>query len=216
MGLNFMTISNGRSGLGRYVYLPFSLSWLYLHQLIFFPDSVDNTSCFPWRKLHERKLISLLLIYLSIHFYFVLVASCTIILLQSFYHQGSSLLSYYPLVCPFHHSPLPNCRGSNRLKWVEFSENNRPKTKKYTTRSYKILLKSEFTPPLQLGRGEQALSHVFSNYVTDSQLFFEHVQHIQVFLLLHQDNATYLFSLIIPIFSSHQLVLCSLHSFPLV
>ena len=35
--------------------------------------------------------------------------------------------------------------GSNRLKWVAFSENNRPKTKNYTTMGYKILPKPEFT-----------------------------------------------------------------------
>ena len=46
------------------------------------------------------------------------------------------------------YSHLPNCRGgSNKLKWVAFSENNRPKTKNYTTRSYKIPPKPEFTPP---------------------------------------------------------------------
>ena len=35
--------------------------------------------------------------------------------------------------------------GSNKLKWVAFSENNMPKTKNYTARSYKILQKPEFT-----------------------------------------------------------------------
>ena len=49
------------------------------------------------------------------------------------------------------YSHLPNCRGggggSNKLKWVEFSEINRPKTKNYPTRSYKILQNPEFTPP---------------------------------------------------------------------
>ena len=52
----------------------------------------------------------------------------------------------------FVYSPLPNCRGggggrggggSTKLKWVAFSENNRPKTKNCTTRSYKILQKPE-------------------------------------------------------------------------
>ena len=38
------------------------------------------------------------------------------------------------------YSHLPNCRGgggggSNKLKWVAFSEINRPKTKNYPTRS---------------------------------------------------------------------------------
>ena len=33
---------------------------------------------------------------------------------------------------------------TNKLKWVAFSENNRPKTKNYATRSYKILQKLEF------------------------------------------------------------------------
>ena len=38
------------------------------------------------------------------------------------------------------YSHLPNCRGgSNKLKWEAFSELNRPKTKNYPTRSYKIL-----------------------------------------------------------------------------
>ena len=41
---------------------------------------------------------------------------------------------------------------SNKLKWVAFTEINRPKTKNYRTRSYKILQKPEFTYPLQLGR----------------------------------------------------------------
>ena len=48
------------------------------------------------------------------------------------------------------YSDLPNCRGgggSNKLKWVAFSEINRPKTKNYPTRSYKILQNPEFTPP---------------------------------------------------------------------
>ena len=34
----------------------------------------------------------------------------------------------------------------NKLKWVAFSENNGPKTKNYTTRSYKILQKAELAP----------------------------------------------------------------------
>ena len=51
--------------------------------------------------------------------------------------------------------------GSNKLKWVAFSENNRPKTKNYTTRSYKILQKPEFTPrPYNLA-GESICHDIF-------------------------------------------------------
>ena len=51
----------------------------------------------------------------------------------------------YLIYLPY--SPLSNCKGggSNKLKWVAFSEINRPKTKN-CTRSYKILQKPEFSP----------------------------------------------------------------------
>ena len=47
----------------------------------------------------------------------------------------------------------------NRWIWVGLSENNRPKTKNYTTRCEKIIQKVEFTPPpppppLQIGYKE--------------------------------------------------------------
>ena len=47
-----------------------------------------------------------------------------------------------------HGSHLPNFNNNcNKLKWVAFSEINRPKTRNYPTRSYKILQNPEFTPP---------------------------------------------------------------------
>ena len=81
------------------------------------------------------------------------------------YHNHKTPLTYK------HTLPCLIVGGSNRLKWVAFSENNRPKTKNYNTRSYKIIPKPEFTPPppppptIRKG-GEYVINHCRENNLT--------------------------------------------------